>query len=184
GGRHKSRRKCRERQAVPRTIPGHAPGGQCFPRPGRPGDSSGVRWGLRRGVHPPHSPRPAPGPPRGLPVASGTGESRWCLIPTGRPGRRAMGILEFLILLLIAGVCGAVAQAIAGLSRGGLLVAIAVGFIGALLGTWLQRQTGLPEIFTIDVGGAQFPIVWSIIGGVLFSIVVVPLTPPRPTGWD
>jgi uncharacterized membrane protein YeaQ/YmgE (transglycosylase-associated protein family) len=91
-----------------------------------------------------------------------------------------MGILEFLILLLIAGVCGAIAQAIAGLSRGGLLVAIAVGFIGALLGTWLQRQTGLPEIFMIDVGGARFPIVWSIIGGVLFSAVVALLTrPPR-----
>ena len=45
-----------------------------------------------------------------------------------------MGILEFLVLLLVAGLCGAVAQAIAGFSRGGFLVAIAVGFIGALLG--------------------------------------------------
>ena len=90
-----------------------------------------------------------------------------------------MGLLDFLILLLIAGVCGAIAQAIAGLSRGGLLVAIAVGFIGALVGMWLQRQTGLPEVFTIDVNGKQFPIVWSIIGGVLFSIIVGLLT--RPT---
>ena len=90
-----------------------------------------------------------------------------------------MGILDFLILLLIAGICGAVAQAIAGFSRGGLLVAIAVGFIGALVGLWLQRLTGLPEIFTIDVDGHQFPIVWSIIGGVLFAVVVGLLT--RPT---
>jgi uncharacterized membrane protein YeaQ/YmgE (transglycosylase-associated protein family) len=90
-----------------------------------------------------------------------------------------MGLLDFLILLLIAGVCGAVAQAIAGFSRGGFLVAIAVGFIGALVGMWLQRQTGLPEIFTIDVDGHQFPIVWSIIGGVLFGVVVGLLT--RPT---
>lgn len=92
-----------------------------------------------------------------------------------------MGILEFLILLLIAGLCGAIAQAIAGFSRGGFLVAIAVGFIGALLGTWLQRQTGLPEIFTVDVDGTRFPIVWSIIGGVLFAIVVGLLTRPRRT---
>jgi uncharacterized membrane protein YeaQ/YmgE (transglycosylase-associated protein family) len=81
--------------------------------------------------------------------------------------------------LLVAGICGAVAQAIAGFSRGGLLVAIAVGFIGALIGVWLQRQTGLPEIFTIDVEGNKFPIVWSIIGGVLFAVVVGLLT--RPT---
>jgi uncharacterized membrane protein YeaQ/YmgE (transglycosylase-associated protein family) len=89
-----------------------------------------------------------------------------------------MGLLDFLILLLVAGVCGAIAQAIAGFSRGGLLVAIAVGFIGALIGVWLQRQTGLPEIFTIDVEGNKFPIIWSIIGGVLFAVVVGLLTRP------
>ena len=90
-----------------------------------------------------------------------------------------MGLLEFLVLLLVAGVCGVVAQAIAGFSRGGFLVAIAVGFIGALVGMWLQRQTGLPEIFTIDVDGTRFPIVWSIIGGVLFAVIIGLLTSPR-----
>ena len=90
-----------------------------------------------------------------------------------------MDIVEFLILLLIAGICGAVAQAIAGFSRGGLLVAIAMGFIGALLGVWLKRNTGLPEIFTVQVGNVAFPIVWSIIGGVLFAVIVGLLTRPR-----
>jgi uncharacterized membrane protein YeaQ/YmgE (transglycosylase-associated protein family) len=90
-----------------------------------------------------------------------------------------MGLLDFLILLLIAGVCGAIAQAIAGFSRGGFLVAIAVGFIGALVGLWLQRLTGLPELFTIEVDGKQFPIIWSIIGGVVFAVIVGLLT--RPT---
>jgi uncharacterized membrane protein YeaQ/YmgE (transglycosylase-associated protein family) len=90
-----------------------------------------------------------------------------------------MSVLDFLILLLIAAVCGAIAKASAGFSRGGLLVAIAVGFIGALLGVWLQRVTGLPEVFTIQVGGSAFPIVWSIIGGVLFAVVVGLLTSPR-----
>ena len=87
-----------------------------------------------------------------------------------------MSALDFLILLLIAAVCGAIAQAISGFSRGGLLVAIAVGFIGALVGMWLQRLTGLPEIFTVQVGGSAFPIVWSIIGGVLFAVIVGLLT--------
>ena len=89
-----------------------------------------------------------------------------------------MGVLEFLILLLVAAICGAVAQAIAGFSRGGLLVSIAVGFIGALLGVWLQRVTGLPEFFTVEVGGQAFPIIWSIIGGVLFAAVVSLVTRP------
>jgi uncharacterized membrane protein YeaQ/YmgE (transglycosylase-associated protein family) len=87
-----------------------------------------------------------------------------------------MTVLEFLVLLLIAAICGAVAKAIAGLSRGGLLVAIAIGFIGALLGMWLQKATGWPEIFTVQIGDKAFPIIWSIIGGVLFSVVVAFLT--------
>ena len=87
-----------------------------------------------------------------------------------------MDIWEFLVLLLVAAICGAVAQAITGFSRGGLLVAIAVGFIGALFGMWIQRQTGAPEIFTVQIGDTAFPIVWSIIGGVLFSIIVLILT--------
>jgi len=88
-----------------------------------------------------------------------------------------MNVWEFLILLLVAAICGAVAQAIAGFSRGGLLVAIAVGFIGALLGTWIQRATAAPEIFVIQVGDTAFPLVWSIIGGVLFAVFVSLLTP-------
>jgi uncharacterized membrane protein YeaQ/YmgE (transglycosylase-associated protein family) len=90
-----------------------------------------------------------------------------------------MNIWDFLILLVVAGICGAIAQAIAGFSRGGCLVAIAVGFVGALLGLWLQRLTDLPEILAIDVGQTRFPVVWSIIGGTLFAVIVGLLTRPR-----
>ncbi len=97
-----------------------------------------------------------------------------------------MTVIDFLLLLLIAAICGAIAQAIAGFSRGGLLVAIAIGFIGALVGVWLQRATGLPEIFAVEVGGQAFPIIWSIIGGTLFAAVVSLLTRPavRPVVYD
>lgn len=79
-----------------------------------------------------------------------------------------MTIVGFLLLLLVAGLCGAVAQAIVGYSRGGFLVSVALGFIGALLGTWLAGLMGLPELFVVQVGGQAFPIVWSIIGAALF----------------
>lgn len=79
-----------------------------------------------------------------------------------------MTLFNFLILLLIAGICGAIGQAITGYTRGGCLVSIAVGFIGALIGVWIARNLGLPELFVIDVSGAPFPILWSIIGGALF----------------
>ena len=81
-------------------------------------------------------------------------------------------IIQFLVLLLIAGICGALGQAIGGYSHGGCLVSIALGFIGALLGSYLARALGLPEILAIPAGGMNFPIIWSIIGAALFVAVI------------
>ena len=91
-----------------------------------------------------------------------------------------MTILNLVVLLLIAGVCGALGQAISGFSRGGCLVSIAIGFIGALLGMWLARLLGLPELFSIQVGTTSFPIIWSIIGSALFVAIITLLTRSRP----
>ena len=88
-----------------------------------------------------------------------------------------MGLIQFLVLLIIAAVCGALGQAIAGTrTRGGCLVSIALGFVGALLGTWLSSVLGLPDLFTVNLGGTGFPIVWSIIGAALFVAVLSLLT--------
>src|SRR5918996_955573 len=56
----------------------------------------------------------------------------------------AMDLIDLLILLLVAGVCGALGQAIGGYSRGGCLVSIALGFIGAIIGMWIARSAKLP----------------------------------------
>ena len=91
-----------------------------------------------------------------------------------------MTLLELLVLLVVAGVCGALGQAISGFTRGGCLVSIALGFVGALLGTWLARQLGLPELFVVPLGdGRGFPVVWSIIGAALFVAVIGLLTRRR-----
>lgn len=90
-----------------------------------------------------------------------------------------MGIFELLILLLIAGICGAIGQSIAGINRGGCIVSIVVGFIGALIGNWLSGYLGLPEILTVQIGGEAFPVLWSIIGSVLFVALVGLITPRR-----
>jgi uncharacterized membrane protein YeaQ/YmgE (transglycosylase-associated protein family) len=83
-----------------------------------------------------------------------------------------MTLYHLLILLLISGICGSLGQAISGYSRGGCLVAIALGFIGALIGLFLSRKLGLPEIFSIDIGGTKFPVIWSIIGSALFVAII------------
>ena len=83
-----------------------------------------------------------------------------------------MSILELLALLIVAGICGSIGQAIAGFSRGGCLVSIAIGFIGALLGRYLAGVIGLPDILTIDIGGKAFPVVWSILGATIFVAII------------
>src|SRR5712672_1782546 len=86
--------------------------------------------------------------------------------------RETFMLIQILLLLLIAGVCGALGQAITGYSHGGCLVSIALGFIGALLGSWLAGKLGLPELLALPVAGMRFPIIWSIIGAALFVAVI------------
>jgi uncharacterized membrane protein YeaQ/YmgE (transglycosylase-associated protein family) len=90
-----------------------------------------------------------------------------------------MTLLDLLLLLLIAGICGALGQAIAGYSRGGCLVSIALGFVGALLGLWLARLMQLPELFPVRIGTTNFPIIWSIVGSALFVAVLALITRRR-----
>jgi uncharacterized membrane protein YeaQ/YmgE (transglycosylase-associated protein family) len=87
-----------------------------------------------------------------------------------------MSILDFIILLIVAAVCGSLGMAISGFSRGGCLTAIAVGFIGALIGMWMAQLLALPELLTVNTGGVHFPIVWSIIGAALFVAFISLLT--------
>jgi len=87
-----------------------------------------------------------------------------------------MTLFDLLLLLLIAGICGSLGQAISGYSRGGCLVSIALGFVGALLGMWMARALHLPEMFAVQIGTTTFPIVWSIIGAALFVAIISLLT--------
>ncbi len=77
-----------------------------------------------------------------------------------------------LILLVIAGICGAIGRAIAGGTPGGVLVSIAVGFVGALLGTFLANLLKLPELMVVTIERHPFPILWSIIGAAVFVALI------------
>jgi uncharacterized membrane protein YeaQ/YmgE (transglycosylase-associated protein family) len=76
------------------------------------------------------------------------------------------------LLLLIAAVSGSIAQALVGYSRGGCIVSIVLGFIGALVGYWLADILNLPLLFQVNIQGRNFPVIWSIIGGALFVAVL------------
>jgi uncharacterized membrane protein YeaQ/YmgE (transglycosylase-associated protein family) len=88
-------------------------------------------------------------------------------------------IVELIILAVIAAIAGAIGQSLAGYYLGGCLVSTIIGFVGAWIGLWLARQFGLPELITVTVGGQPFPVVWSIVGALVFSLVVGALTRGR-----
>jgi len=90
-----------------------------------------------------------------------------------------MTLFEILLLLLVAGICGSLAQALAGFSRGGCITSIVLGFIGALLGTWIAREAQLPDLFIVKIGDHTIPILWSIIGASLFAAILSLLTRRR-----
>lgn len=91
-----------------------------------------------------------------------------------------MSLVDFIILIVISGLAGLVGQQIAGYQLGGLLAAIVIGFIGAILGLWLARELDLPVFFLIEVGEEGFPVVWSVIGSALLSLGIGLFTRRRP----
>lgn len=90
-----------------------------------------------------------------------------------------MTVLGFLLLVVIAAVCGALGQAIAGYSFGGLLISVLVGFAGAWIGWWIATNFDLPAFFTVEIDGRTFPVVWAIIGSALLAAIAGFVTRPR-----
>lgn len=89
-----------------------------------------------------------------------------------------MSLLEFLVLLVVAAICGRLGQVLAGYSSGGWLIAILTGFIGAYIGLFIARELGLPEFLALTIGGQAFPVVWSVIGATIFTLVIALVRKP------
>jgi uncharacterized membrane protein YeaQ/YmgE (transglycosylase-associated protein family) len=81
-------------------------------------------------------------------------------------------IKGLVVMVVIAAVCGGLGRAIAGGARGGLLTAIAIGFVGAWGGSYAAHRFGLPDILSVGIEGHSYPVLWSIAGAALFVTVI------------
>jgi len=90
-----------------------------------------------------------------------------------------MSVLDILILLVIAGITGSIARKLVGMDKGGCILSIVVGFIGALIGTWLARELNFPDPFSFPIRGITYPVTWSIIGAVLFTAILSLISPKK-----
>ncbi|MBV9467802.1 MAG: GlsB/YeaQ/YmgE family stress response membrane protein [Abitibacteriaceae bacterium] len=83
-----------------------------------------------------------------------------------------MGLVDFLLLLVVAAIIGAIGEAIAGYSAGGCAMSAVIGFIGAMIGGWLEKSIPILPRNVIHVSGHSFPIVGSILGAALFVFIL------------
>ena len=90
-----------------------------------------------------------------------------------------MTLLDFGLILIVAAAAGGIGRALAGHYPGGILTSILIGFIGALVGTWLSRVLMLPGWLTFNIGGTVFPFLWAVIGSTLFLVLLEILTGTR-----
>ena len=88
-------------------------------------------------------------------------------------------MIDILISLIIAGIAGSIGRSLSGFSRGGCIISIVVGFIGAFIGSWLSRELQLPDPFIIEIRGSSYNILWTIIGAVIFTAALSLLTPDK-----
>ena len=86
------------------------------------------------------------------------------------------------VWLVIALICGAVAQALLGYSHIGLLSATALGLLGTLLGTWLANMLRLPDLLTITIFGVQAELIWCTVGAILLIAITQSLRSRRGGG--
>jgi uncharacterized membrane protein YeaQ/YmgE (transglycosylase-associated protein family) len=83
-----------------------------------------------------------------------------------------MSLVELLLLILVGAICGVIAEMIVGFSPGGFLASVAIGFLGALIGTWLAPRVGLPAVLAVRVGGYTIEILWAIIGAIILLLIL------------
>ncbi|HWQ14819.1 MAG TPA: GlsB/YeaQ/YmgE family stress response membrane protein [Roseiflexaceae bacterium] len=89
------------------------------------------------------------------------------------------GLVELIVWAIVGAIAGALGEAIVGYSPGGLLVSIVIGLVGALIGSWLARELGLPAIITFTYGGETIELLWTILGAALLVLLVSLVRRPR-----
>jgi uncharacterized membrane protein YeaQ/YmgE (transglycosylase-associated protein family) len=85
-------------------------------------------------------------------------------------------LIEFAVLLAIAGVCGYAASQLMGAKRVNVVMLVALGLVGAFVGKFIAAFFHLPLIGTIHLAGNSFPVLWAMLGAVVVVGLVSAMT--------
>ncbi len=83
-----------------------------------------------------------------------------------------MTYIDLLLITAVALVTGTVAQLTSGYSKGGWIVNLVIGFIGAMAGVHFSRLLDAPLLYNLQVGAVTFPIIYCLIGAVIFLAAI------------
>jgi len=86
---------------------------------------------------------------------------------------------ELLYISIVAVVCALLGLSTSRYSRGGLIVYLAFGFIGAFAGTWVSRSLDFADVPDLTIGATKFPIIWALVGAVLLVAAIGVLVKER-----
>jgi uncharacterized membrane protein YeaQ/YmgE (transglycosylase-associated protein family) len=90
-----------------------------------------------------------------------------------------MPLISFLFMLLIASIAGAIGAGLAGRHRMGCLASIALGFIGAIIGSTIAQKLDLPLFFWLRFGSYKFPVIWAVFGSAIFVALLNLFSGPK-----
>lgn len=76
--------------------------------------------------------------------------------------------IDLLLTLAVAVICGILGLVTSKHYRGAFFVNTGVAFLGALAGFAVSRSFTVPDVYILEIGIHRYPIVWAVIGSVLF----------------
>jgi uncharacterized membrane protein YeaQ/YmgE (transglycosylase-associated protein family) len=84
-------------------------------------------------------------------------------------------LIGLVYLLLVALVCGWLAEELVGYKKGGIGTTVGVGLLGALIGWLIAKLFHLPMLIHL----AGLPVIWTIVGGAVLAFAMKIMAPTR-----
>jgi uncharacterized membrane protein YeaQ/YmgE (transglycosylase-associated protein family) len=86
---------------------------------------------------------------------------------------------QLVVLLIIAGIAGAVGTALGGRGRSSFVASVGLGLVGAVIGPWVVHQFHLTELVELQVGDQPFPLISTLLGASLTVALLHVASGPR-----
>lgn len=87
-------------------------------------------------------------------------------------------LIEVIVWLVVGAICAGIASALVGYSSGGFFLSAVIGVLGAMIGSWLARQLGLPPLLTFSFGDVRIELLWAIVGAAILVLILAAVRRP------